>query len=200
MLRLYCLSISYIYHCTLPELRGVLEHPEHPPWIRHWHYVNIAFRAVASGLVFLVYLVVLSGPLGCICATRVAKSWRLLLTRSRIYYMRKHHCYVCSCATTDVYIDLTDIDKIEMQTAIIEKGCCSISDPLATTVALELKHGRRPDLHPNAGCVQPLQGFIAPENESFVKLTFTHCSNAEEFVQAVQQQMQAIQPAQENEL
>ena len=36
MLGLCCPSISYIHYCSLPELRGVLEHPEHPPWICHW--------------------------------------------------------------------------------------------------------------------------------------------------------------------
>ena len=165
------------------------------------HYVYAGMQGVITGLgalVYLVYLAALSGPLGCICATRVAKSWRLLLTRSRIYYMRKHHCYVCSCADTDVYVDLSDIDKIEMQTAVTEKGCCSYSH-LPTTVALELKKGQRLDLLPN-WCVRPLQECFIPPEETFVKLTFTHCSNAEEFVQAVQQQMQATQPAQENQL
>ena len=28
VLRLCCLSISYIHYCTFSELRGVLEHPE----------------------------------------------------------------------------------------------------------------------------------------------------------------------------
>ena len=163
------------------------------------HYFYAGMHAAITGLgalVYLGYLAVLSGPLGCICARRVADSWRLLLTRSRIYYTRKHHCCVCHCADTDIYVDLCDIDTIESQTARVATGCCSSAD-LPTTVAIALKKGRRFDLLPH-WCTQSLLEIClfrcctSPE-ERFVKLSFTHCSDAEEFVQAVKQEMQATQ-------
>ena len=35
---LFNLSFNYIEYS---ELRGVLEHPEHPLWIRHWVWVKL---------------------------------------------------------------------------------------------------------------------------------------------------------------
>ena len=56
---------------------------------------NAGLQAAASGLgvlVILIYYAACSGPRGCICAKGVSNSWWLLLTRSWIYYTRKHHC------------------------------------------------------------------------------------------------------------
>ena len=39
VLRLCYLSFNYIKYCALPKLRGVLEQPEHPLWIRHCEVV-----------------------------------------------------------------------------------------------------------------------------------------------------------------
>ena len=160
-------------------------------------YCNKGLRAVSTGigaLVILIYYAACSGPLGCICAKRVSKSWRLLLTRSRIYYTQKHHCYVCRSANTDVYVDLNDISAISVQTTIVETGCWSTTN-LPTTVAIDLKVGCRPDLLPHwrqeESCITRCFTSESPEERS-VKLSFTHCANAEEFVQAVEQQMKAI--------
>ena len=35
------LSFNHLEYCTLSELRGVLEHPEHPLWIRQWVWVKL---------------------------------------------------------------------------------------------------------------------------------------------------------------
>lgn len=162
-------------------------------------YCNAGLRAAATGvgvLVTLIYYAAFSGPLGCICAKRVSNSWRLLLTRSRIYYTRKHHCYLCHSADTDIYIDLDDINAISVQYNIVETGCFSTAN-LPTTVAIDLKVGRRYDLLPHY-CTQSLLEICMtkccsqPPEEKFAKLSFTHCANAEEFVQAVKQQMKAI--------
>lgn len=155
-------------------------------------FCKAGLQVVATGmgvLVILVYYAACSGPLGCICAKRVSNSWRLLLTKSRIYYTRKHHCYLCSSANTDVYVDLDDISEISVQTNNVETGCCSTAD-LPTTVAIDLKVGCRNDLLPLLEiCITKC--FSSPE-ERFVKLSFTHCANAEEFVQAVKEQMKTI--------
>ena len=158
-------------------------------------YCNAGLQAAATGVGILplfIYYTACSGPLGCLCAKRVSNSWRLVLTRSRIYYTRKHHCCLCRSANTDVYVDLDDINAISVKVNEVETGCCSTAN-LPTTVAIDLKVGCRHDLLPH-WCNQSLLEICilkccsSPE-ERFVKLSFTHCANAEEFVQAVKQQM-----------
>lgn len=160
-------------------------------------YCNAGMQVIVTGvgaLVILIYYAACSGPLGCICAKRVSNSWQLLLTRSRIYYTRKHHCCLCRSANTDIYIDLDDINGISVQNNNVETGCCSTAN-VPTTVAVDLKVGRRYDLLTH-WCTQSLLEICiikccsSPEEKS-VKLSFTHCANAEEFVQAVKQQMKA---------
>jgi hypothetical protein len=89
---------------------------------------------------------------------------------------------------------LDDINAISVQINNVETGCCSTAK-LPTRVAIDLKIGRRHDLLPH-WCNQSLleicktRCFSSPE-ERFVTLSFTHCANAEEFVKAVKQQMEA---------
>lgn len=148
---------------------------------------SISLVGILVGLVFC-------GPVGCMCANRVSNSWQLLLTNSRIYFTRKHHLYLCPSANTNIYVDLDDVNEISVQSKSVETGFCSVTS-FQTTVAVYLKAGRRHDLLPHC-CNQSLFQIIAqsqiPPEERIVRLSFTHCANAEEFVQAVKQQLQAI--------
>ena len=162
-------------------------------------YCYAGLEAAATGVGILplfIYYTACSGPLGCLCAKRVSNSWRLVLTRSRIYYTRKHHCNLRRSANTDIYVDLDDINAISVKINNVETGCCSTAN-LPTTVAIDLKVGRRHDLLPRAHwCNQSLLEICilkccsrSSPGERFVNVSFTHCANAEEFVQAVKQQM-----------
>ena len=134
-------------------------------------------------LVSPIYWIFCSGPLGCVCSRRVANSWRLLLTPSRIYYTHKHQCCLCRSTDTNIQVNLNDIGKMYVQNNKVPTGCFSTST-VPTTVVIELKHGHRLDL---------LSRQQRRTNSTFVKLYFTHCANAEHFTQAVEHQMQSIQ-------
>ena len=143
----------------------------------------------AGALVVLCWCLI-SIPLGCYCAKRVANSWLLQLTSSHIYYARKHHCYLCKSANTDIEVDISDVNTAYVQMAKVDTGCCS-SQQLPTTAVVELKPGRRIDLLPNRclteGCLSCLSG--SDHDATVVKPSFTHCVNAEDFVNAVKQQI-----------
>lgn len=146
-------------------------------------------------LLVFSYLLFCHGPIGCICAHRVANSWKLLLTHSRIYYMRKHSFCICRCADIDIYVELADIELVHRTQTIAEPQGCFCKTEVPTTVTVQLKKGRRNDLR-LADCATRIgdsaQATASPE-ETVIQLTFTHCSNAEEFVRAVQQQIDTIQ-------
>ena len=88
----------------------------------------------------------------------------------------------------NIQVELDDINKMYVQNTKVAKGCLSTTI-VPTTVVAELKQGRRLDLLPRNRQQrrQPLP------NNTFVKLYFTHCANAEEFVRAVENQIQSIQ-------
>ena len=138
----------------------------------------------------LMYIVLCGWPCGCLCGKRVAGSWRLLLTRSRIYYMHKHACCLCRSYNTNLRIDLDDVGNIYVQNAKVSTGYFSPSAIVPTTVVAELKQGRRFDLLPHKG------SWLARRqstNPVCVKVYFVHCANAEEFVQAVRHQIESVQ-------
>ena len=87
-----------------------------------------------------LYLVFCSIPLGVYYGKRVSDSWRLFLTKSRIYYKRKHHCCLCRSANTDIYVALTDVNAVYVDTIPMQRGCYSNPEVMATDlVIVELK-------------------------------------------------------------
>ena len=148
-------------------------------------------------LLVFSYLALCHGPIGCICARRVANSWKLLLTRSRIYYTRKHSFFTCRCADIDIYVDLADIELVHRtQTIAGPQGCCNcccrMDSEVSTTVVVQLKKGRRSDLLEKE-CAVRIDSSTENIASAVVSLKFTHCSNADEFIQAVQKQIEVIQ-------
>ena len=105
---------------------------------------------------------------------------------SRICYTRKHPCWVCRSDITNIEVDLDDINQIYVQDAKVT-GCFSTT-LVPMTVVAELKQGRRLDLHQTRQDGKPL-----PDN-TCVKVYFTYCADAEEFVRAVEHQIQMLKP------
>ena len=142
-----------------------------------------------SLIINLIYWLFCSIPLGCWLVKRVTNSWRLLLTTSRIYCTTKDTS--CPCCSKPYYIqlDLDDISQMYVQDAKVVTGCLSTTI-LPTTVVIELKPGRRLDLYPRTGlrcCPRK------PLPDDTVKLYFTHCANADDFVRVVENHIQSIQ-------
>ena len=107
--------------------------------------------------------------------------------------MRKHSFCICRCADIDIYVELADIEMVHRTQTVAEPQECFSRTEVPTTVTVQLKKGRRNDLR-QADCATRIgnsaQATASPE-ETVIQLAFTHCSNAEEFVQAVQQQIEA---------
>ena len=155
-------------------------------------------KSIAGAPITCIYSC-FSVPCGFYCAKRVSNSWRLFLTRSQLHYMRKDECCLCSSTNTDIHLDLSDINKIYVQDAELDTGCCT-SSTLPTNVAVEFKPDRQETIvrhiREHACCqswwcwvfAYQLRGNI--NNNNIITLSITHCANAEEFVQAVQQQIQ----------
>ena len=156
------------------------------PWILV-SFLLILFISLLYALVMIVgsvYCIFCSGPLAYFCGRRVSNSWRLLLTRSRIYYTYKHPGCECRAKDTNLQVDLDDICKIYVQDAKVATGCLLCTTAVPTTVVAELKQGRRLDLVPL---------LLQKAGHTSAKLYFTHCANAEEFVRAVEHQIQSVQ-------
>ena len=122
-------------------------------------------------LVILIYYAACSGTLGCMCAKTLESVQFMAIatvTRSRIYYTRKHHCCLC-CAVM---------------------GCCSTANlpTICSAMAVPLKVGHRYDLQIlSHWCTQSLLEIcIANQNAALlpsqksIKLSFTHCANMED--------------------
>ena len=156
------------------------------------HFCTAPLQTFYTGAGALVVLCMwaASFPLGCYCGKRVANSWRLFLTSSRIYYQRKNECCLCHSCHDDMYIDLSDINTIWVQSAAVNTGYCGTAE-LPTTVAVELKPGHREELLRHWYFTEGVFGCCKNHDNRVFKLSFSHCANAEEFVQAVEQQMQA---------
>ena len=146
---------------------------------------EVEHGCIRLGLRYCLLGVAITYPLGLYCGKRVSNSWQLCLTRSGIHYMRKNHFFCCSSCNTNTHVDLSDISKVYVSTTGVENGLdvCN-TETLPTAITIELNPDRRVDsgtygISTCCGCVR------------FNSVLFTHCANAEEFVQAVQQQMQA---------
>ena len=82
-------------------------------------------------------------------------------------------------------MSLSDISKVSVQNGRVVNEICGYTDTLPTTVTIELN----PDCQVDSGTYGvPTCCFGCISCGSVL---ITHCANAEEFVQAVQQQMQA---------
>ena len=162
-------------------------------------YSGLNATYTGAGAFVVLCWCLISIPLGCYCAKRVANSWLLHLTSSHIYYARKHYCCLCKTANTDIEVNLSDVNKAYVQMANVDTGCCS-SQQLPTTVVVELKPGRRVDLLPNRCLTESCLGCLSESDReaTVVKLSFTHCVNAEDFVNAVKQQVGASASAEAN--
>ena len=145
--------------------------------------------AGSYGIITILCWCAIAPPIGWLCGRRVAKSWRLQLTKTVVHHKRKHHLYLCSSADTNVCIDLDDIDSVTVdQTSVDKWWCCFFADSYPTTVRLFLKPGRREDLYPeNLCCCIPGCGFT---EKTQLTVKFPHCLDAEEFVRKVNQQLQ----------
>ena len=145
-------------------------------------------RGIIGVLVVGLCLLFICVPLAFYCSERVSHSWRLFLTRSQLHYIRKHESHL---GNIEIHLDLSDINYVCVQNAFVDTGCCSAQNlPLNVVVALK------------SGCKEMMlqqieQGFADYTCVQFVNnivlITFTHCANAEEFVQAVQRQIRANQ-------
>lgn len=107
---------------------------------------------------------------------------------------------MCSLTNTDIHLDLSDIDKIYVQDAELDTRCCT-SSTLPTNVAVEFKPDHQEmiiqHIREHACCQSRWCWVFAYQvrgnvNNNIITLSLTHCANAEEFVQAVQQQINPI--------
>lgn len=145
--------------------------------------IALAFLA-GAGLLPLAIWCCIAIPMGRYCGRRVSNSWRLCVTRSQIHHIRKHACCVCTSCDHEIHLDISDVSKVYIQSPVpeIRGQRISRSQQLGTCVVLELKEGCREDLQPHFLCMSC--------NYGPTTIRFNHCTNAEEFVRAVQFQMQ----------
>jgi hypothetical protein len=133
-------------------------------------------------------------PIAWCCGKRVAKSWTLQLTETAVHHRRKHGCYLCTSADTNVRIDLEDIETITVEQTRVNKHCFQGVEKHPTTVCLRLKPGRRHDLLPHDCSCRESVGILECTNTAGARsilVMFPHCQNAEEFVEKVKQQKQS---------
>ena len=126
-------------------------------------------------------------PLGCYCGKLTANSWRAYLTNNRVHYTRINPCCLCGNGI-DIHLDLSDISTVSVEMDIVEKGYCALAcchKTIPTTVLMVLKPGQRKDLVHWSD--RPLIQWCTEVETVAVRIK--NCSNAKEFVQAVQSQM-----------
>ena len=89
------------------------------------------------------------------------------------------------------------MNAVYVDTIPMQRGCYSNPEVMATDVVIvELKRECREEFFHQStdqGCLAGCCTTVYMYENRIVKLRFTHCANAEEFVEAVKQQLQSLQ-------
>lgn len=140
--------------------------------------IPFGLTAVAVVLALGLCRLAICVPIGCCMVASKARSWRLYLTSSAIHYYEGTSCCGCSGSKEDKIkrINLQDIHTIKVDMNRV-KGICSSSECVPTAITVILK----------PGCA--IRNIISGDASQCVSLRINNCANAEEFVNAVNQQM-----------